>query len=123
MAGAYTAKPGRGTCSCTDVMFTITPPSVMRRAASCEARNAARTSTSNVCVEVLDRQLERGLRGGEPRVVDEHVEPAEVLRDLADEADRHVRVGQVARDLVQLAEPSQLLRGLLVPSRVAKPSA
>ena len=38
-----------------------------------------------------------------------------MLHDLADEAHRHVRVGQVARDLVQLAEPSQLVRGRLVP--------
>ena len=75
-------------------------------------------------VEVVCGQLERGLRDRRPGVVDEHVEPPEVLRDLVHEPRRRGRIRQVAVHPVHRPARGELLvdRPLLVSSPVRRES-
>jgi hypothetical protein len=73
---------------------------------------AARRFTSIVSEVLVRELLERGL-AQDSRVVDEHVEPAPVVRDAVERALDGEGVGHVGRERQRLAaRESDLLRGL-----------
>ena len=131
-ADAYTAKFGRGMCSCTEVMFTIEPPPCSRicRAADCASRKLARTSTLNVRSKSSTVRSRNGFAVDDARVVDEHVDAAELVDDARRRAaPRHGGIGEVAvnpRDAflpVLRAHISKRPRVLLVVARRSRSRA
>ena len=79
-------------------ILMMRPPSVICRAATWEARNTARTSIAQVRSSCSTYRVFSGSAGKDPGVVDQDVDPAQVLHGLVDRRHDGTGVGAIGLD-------------------------
>src|SRR5215470_7873542 len=99
LAIAYKVIPGAGTRSASALpIVMIRPPSPMCRAAAWLATNTARTFDGPQPVGLVDRRFLDGATDEDPGIVDQDVEPAQLLHGLLDRGDDGAGIGAVSPD-------------------------
>ncbi len=114
LVAEYGPRYAKPECPAIGAALMIVPPVPCRRICSADAVHDAEDVDPEQCLEVLRIGLKQELDLGDPGVVDEDVDAAELARDPLDEPEDGVAVGDVGCDRDRpAAEGADLLGHLL----------